>query len=142
MQYSNKSAARTPIIRRVVFLNKQLATYGRRLPHGRRKNDAVIREEQTVDLRRCYLYPLLEKAGVLFVYALRQLKGKDYLKRSMELVEEIQAQCYLIMELRGWNERVCAELDSICDDIAEQLHAVAAAQKASVIKSKDENERV
>jgi len=76
------------------------------------------------------MYPLLEKASTLFVYAMRQLKGKDYLKRSMELIEEIQAQCYLIMELRGWNERTCAELDRMCDEIAEQLNAIAAAHKS------------
>lgn len=85
----------------------------------------------TVDIRRCYFYPMLEKAGVLFTYAMRQLKGKDYLKRSIELIEEIQAQCYLIMELRGWSEKVCAELDMICDDIANQLYAIAATKSQS-----------
>ena len=130
MQYSNKSALRQPIICKVVLLNKQLVRYGRLLPHGRKHSGSCSPEELTVDIRRCYLYPLLEKAGTLFEYAMRQLKGKDYLKRSLELVEEIQARCYLIMELRGWNERTCAELDRMCDEIAEQLHAIAAAQKS------------
>ncbi len=131
MQYSNKSALKTPIINRVVYLNKQLAYYGRLLPHGRNRKNAAGEEQMTVDIRRCYFYPLLEKAGVLFTYAMRQLKGKDYLKRSIELIEEIQAQCYLIMELRGWSEKVCAELDMICDDIANQLHAIAATKSQS-----------
>ena len=130
MQYSNKSALRQPIISKVVLLNKQLAHYGRLLPHGKKRSISTIQEELTVDIRRCYLYPLLEKAGTLFVYAMRQLKGKDYLKRSTELIEEIQAQCYLIMELRGWNERTCAELDRICDEIAQQLYTISAAQKS------------
>jgi len=130
MQYNNKSALRQPIIGKVVYLNKQLAFYGRFLPHGKRHSGSKGSEEMTVDIRRCYLYPLLEKAGTLFVYAMRQLKGKDYLKRSSELIEEIQAQCYLIMELRGWNEKTCAELDRLCDEIATQLNAIAAAQKS------------
>lgn len=131
MQYSNKSALKTPIINRVVFLNKQLAYYGRLLPNGKKRKDASGDQRMTIDIRRAYFMPLLEKAGTLFVYAMRQLKGKDYLKRSIELIEEIQAQCYLIMELRGWSEKVCAELDMICDDITNQLHAIAAAQPKS-----------
>lgn len=125
MQYSNKSALKKPIINSVVYLNKQLCFYGRQLPQGKKRKGANGTENMAVDIRKCYFYPILEKAGVLFVYAMRQLKGKDYLKRSMELVEEIQAQCYLIMEMRGWNTRVCAELDIICDDIAEQLQAIS-----------------
>jgi len=130
MQYNNRSALQTPIINKVVYLNKQLAYYGRLLPHGRKRKNAAGEEQMAVDIRRCYFYPILEKAGVLFVYAMRQLKGKDYLKRSFELIEEIQAQCYLIMELRGWSERVCAELDLLCDDIAKQLYAISEAAKS------------
>ena len=63
MQYSNKSALKTPIINRVVYLNKQLAYYGRLLPHGRNRKNAAGEEQMTVDIRRCYFYPLLEKAG-------------------------------------------------------------------------------
>jgi len=131
MQYSNKSALKTPIINKVVYLNKQLAYYGRLLPNGKKRKDASGEQRMTIDIRRAYFMPLLEKAGTLFVYAMRQLKGKDYLKRSIELIEEIQAQCYLIMELRGWSEKVSAELDMICDDIANQLHAIAATKSQS-----------
>lgn len=131
MLYNNKSALKTPIINKVVYLNKQLAYYGRILPHGRNRKNAAGEVQMTVDIRICYFYPMLEKAGVLFTYAMRQLKWKDYLKRSIELIEEIQAQCYLIMELRGWSEKVCAELDMICDDIANQLYAIAATKSQS-----------
>ena len=131
MQYGNKSALKTPIINKVVYLNKQLAYYGRLLPNGKKRKDASGEQRMTIDIRRAYFMPLLEKAGTLFVYAMRQLKGKDYLKRSIELIEEIQAQCYLIMELRGWSEKVSAELDMICDDIANQLHAIAATKSQS-----------
>ena len=130
MLQGNKSALKTPIINEVVYLNRQLAYYGRVLPHGRRKKSADDNEQLTVDIRKCYLYPLLEKAGILFTYAMRQLRGRDYLKRSIELIEEIQAQCYLIYVLRGWSNKVCAELDMICDNIANQLTALSVAAKS------------
>ena len=126
MQYNNKSALATPIMNKVVLLNKQLAYYGAQLPHGKRRKNADGTSHMSVDIRRGYLYPLLEKANTLFVYAMRQLKGKDYVKRAQELIDEIQAQCYLILQLHGWNERVCAELDLLCDEISQQLHAIAA----------------
>lgn len=40
MLYDNKSALKTPIINKVVYLNKQLAYYGRLLPHGRNRKNA------------------------------------------------------------------------------------------------------
>ena len=126
MQYSNKSALATPIMNKVVLLNKQLAFYGSQLPHGKKRKDKNGMYRMSVDVRRGYLYPLLEKANTLFVYAMRQLKGKDYVKRAQEIIDEIQAQCYLILQMRGWNERTCAELDLLCDEISKQLHAIAA----------------
>lgn len=144
MVYGNKSAFRTPLIGRVVYLNKQLAHYGRLLPSGKKRKTASGEVRMTVDIRRYYFTPLLEKGNTLFVYAMRQLKGKDYLKRSVELIEEIQAQCFLMMELHGWNGEVCADLDMICDDIANQLYSLSKGQdkEARVIKPKGENERV
>lgn len=126
MQYNNKSALATPLANKVVLLNKQLAFYGAQCPHGKKHKNADGTIRMSVDIKRGYLYPLLEKGNTLFVYALRQLKGKDYVKRSQELIEEIQAQCYLIMQMRGWNERTCAELDLLCDDIAKQIYAITA----------------
>lgn len=102
MQYNNKSALATPIMNKVVLLNKQLAFYGAQLPHGKKRTSKDGSIHMSVDVRRGYLYPLLEKGNLLFVYAMRQLKGKDYLKRSQELIDEIQAQCYLILQLRRW----------------------------------------
>ena len=144
MVYSNKSAFHTPIIGRVVYLNKQLAHYGRHLPSGKKRKTSSGEVRMTVDIRRYYFTPLLEKGNTLFVYAMRQLKGKDYLKRSVELIEEIQAQCFLIMEMRGWNGEVCADLDMICDDIANQLYSLSKSQnkEARFIKPKGDNERV
>lgn len=124
MQYNNKSALTKPVIGKVIHLNKRLAYFGRLLPNGKKRKDTTKEQYMTVDIRRYYFMPLLEKAGLLFLYAMRQVKGKDYLKRSIELIEEIQAQCFLIMELHGWNNQVCAELDMICDDIADQLQAI------------------
>lgn len=98
MVYGNKSAFRTPLIGRVVYLNKQLAHYGRLLPSGKKRKTASGEVRMTVDIRRYYFTPLLEKGNTLFVYAMRQLKGKDYLKRSVELIEEIQAQCFRSLE--------------------------------------------
>ncbi len=131
MQYNNKSALATPIINRVVLLNKQLVFYGTKVPHGKKRTGKDGQVHTSVDIKRGYLYPLLEKGNTLFVYALRQLKGKDYLKRSQELIDEIQAQCYLILQMRGWSEKACAELDLLCDEIAQQLHAIAAARAAN-----------
>lgn len=130
MRHYNRSAIRTPIIGRVIQLNRVLAEKGKMLPHHKRGEGNAF----TVDIRRCYLYPMLEKASLLFVYALRQLRGKDYLKRATEIVDEIQAQAYLIFELKGWCAKTCAEIDLLCDDIAEQLAAIAC-----VAKSKDES---
>lgn len=129
MQYNNKSALSKPVIGKVIHLNKRLAYFGRLLPNGKKRKDTTNEQYMTLDIRRYYFYPLLEKAELLFTYAMRQVKGKDYLKRSIELIEEIQAQCVLIMEMQGWNNKVCAELDLICDDIADQLQAINAANQ-------------
>lgn len=132
MQYNNKSALATPIMNKVVLLNQQLAHFGSQLPQGKRRKAADGSTRMSVDIRRCYFYPLLEKANILFVYAMRQLKGKDYIRRSHDLIDEIQAQCYLILQMRGWSEKTCAQLDMLCDEISEQLHAISAHQAGAV----------
>ena len=127
MQYNNKSAIRTPIINKVITLNKALVEAGRKLPKGKKGANVVMH----VDIRHNYFAPVLKSGALLFMYAMRQLKGKDYVKRALEVVEEIQANCYLIHLLGGWNERKCAEFDLLCDEIASHLHAIASAAKAS-----------
>ncbi len=129
MQYNNSKAIRTPIISKVILLNKTLVEAGRKLPKGKQKNrngDVTM----SADIRHNYFDPVLRNGSLLFMYAMRQLKGKDYLKRATEVIEEIQSSCYLIHMLGGWNERMCAELDRMCDDIANQLYAITAAHKS------------
>lgn len=82
------------------------------------------------DIRHNYFDHVLRTGALLFLYAMRKLKGKEYVKRALEAVEEIQAYCYLILMLGGWNENLCAELDRMCDEIADQLHAIAAAHRS------------
>lgn len=84
----------------------------------------------SVDIRHNYFDAILKNGAILFRYAMRQLKGKDYLKRALDVIEEIQADSYLVLLLGGWNERKCAEIDRMCDEIAEQLHAITAAHKS------------
>lgn len=120
----NKRELTSPVINTVIYLNKRMIYYGHRLPHGRKRKTVTGDTIANVDIKRCYLYPLLEKTNTLFTYVFRTLRGKDYNKRSIELIEEIQATCYLIMELDGWNNAVCAELDQICDDIISQLNKI------------------
>lgn len=125
MQYNNAKAIRTPIISKVILLNKTLVDAGRKLPKGKKGADIVM----PVDIRHNYFAPILKNGALLFKYAMRQLKGKDYLKRALEVIEEIQADCYLIYLLGGWTERKCAEIDTICDEISSQLHAITSTAK-------------
>ena len=92
MQYNNAKAIRTPIISKVILLNKTLVDAGRKLPKGKKGADIVM----PVDIRHNYFAPILKNGALLFKYAMRQLKGKDYLKRALEVIEDIQADCYLI----------------------------------------------
>ena len=124
MQYNNAKAIRTPIISKVIYLNKTLVDAGRKLPKGKKGANIVM----PVDIRHTYFAPTLKTGGLLFKYALRQLKGRDYLKRALEVIEEIHADCYLIYLLGGWSERKCAEIDLQCDEIAHQLNAIASSR--------------
>lgn len=46
MQYNNKSALSTPLINRVVYLNKQLVEHGRKLPHGKARRSKYTRNKE------------------------------------------------------------------------------------------------
>ena len=129
MQRRNKQILQTPVINKIVYLNKMLIHNGHKLPHGRKHKNKDGEIVATIDVRRCYLYPLLEKAGTLFNCAFRQLRGKDYLKRSIEIIEEIQAQSYFITELKGWSNEVAAQIDVLCDEIIEQLYSIEESKK-------------
>ena len=92
MQYNNSKAIRTPIISKVILLNKTLAEAGRKLPKGKQRvrNGMVT---MSTDIRHNYFDQVLKNGAVLFRYAMRQLKGKDYAKRALEVVEDIQSDC-------------------------------------------------
>ncbi len=124
MQNSCSSALRKPIINKVVYLNEQLLMHGAKVPR---------------DLKRAILDGTKRTAAVLFIQAMRQLKGRDYIKRAIESAEEIQANVYLIFALHGWSNKVCAQIDQTCDDIINQLYAIANSQAHGdgFTKSKD-----
>lgn len=104
---------RTPIVGRVAALNKYIL-------QKRGKAKKAVQYNYVDDLlKQCYL---------LFKYALRQLSGKDYIKRTMELCEEIQASTYLIASLGGFTAEEAAHIDIEVDDI---LDGVIRVQKAS-----------
>lgn len=111
MQRSNTQALRTPIIQQIVLLNELLYVSGKKVPQP---------------LKRAVLEGIEKNAAILFRQAMRQLKGKDYLKRAIETLEEIQSDVFLIHSLHGWNNNItCAKIDLLCDDILKQLYAIA-----------------
>ena len=69
MQYNNKSAIRTPIINKVITLNKAFVEAGRKLPKGKKGANVVM----PVDIRHNYFAPTLKNGGLLFKYALRRI---------------------------------------------------------------------
>ena len=117
MQYSNSQALNTPIIQQVITLNEFLVEAGRKVP---------------APLKHAILDGMQKNAAVLFRQAMRQLKGKDYAKRALETVEEIQSDAFLIHALHGWNNKItCAKIDLMCDDIAKQLYALSSKAQGS-----------
>lgn len=75
MNRANHNRLNTPIITRVIELNKYLLQ---------------ISERAKNIIKRNYLDAALKKGATLFDYAMRQLKGLDYKKRASDLVYEIQ----------------------------------------------------
>ena len=123
MQSRSFHALETPIAGRVIQLNKILLN-ATTLPVKR--------------IQHTYCDTLLKNGSLLFTYAMRQLKGKDYKKRALEVIEEIQAMSYLIYSMQGWSSKVMTSIDVLCDDIASQICRL---DSARIIKSKDEDER-
>lgn len=132
MRYNNDQALRTPIINRVITLNRKLLYVGRRMPNGRKHSKAREMKElpMPVDIRHQYFDDVLKKGHILFIQAFRQLKGRDYIKRALETIEEIQASCYLVQSLGGMSDITCAEIDLLCQEIASQICAIQEAQKS------------
>ncbi len=79
------------------------------------------RKDMKTAIRYNYADDLLKQLLLLFKYAMRQLAGKDYVKRAMELCEEIQAQTYLIRNLGGLSDRDTATIDVEVDAILDEL---------------------
>ena len=115
MQRRVRSALATPIIGMVKELNKYLIEKSGQL-HKK--------------LQHNYADGMLKDGALLFKYAMRQLQGKDYKKRTMELLEEIQSNAYFLLAIGGWNEKTAAYIDKICDDIAENMSRMRNAANA------------
>ena len=103
----------TPIIGRVACLNEYVLS-------KRGKAKKVLQYNYIDDVvKQCYL---------LFKYAMRQLSGKDYVKRSIELCEEIQCSCYLVARLGGFTKEECARIDILVDEILDEINKCAKSQ--------------
>lgn len=119
MQKRVRSALATPIIGRVIELNKFIITKSGQL-HKK--------------LQHNYADGMLKDGALLFRYAMRQLQGRDYKKRTLELLDEIQSTAYLIMSLGGWNEQTAAYIDKMCDDIADNIARLSNTASAGITK--------
>lgn len=106
MNRANHNRLNTPIITRVIELNKYLLQ---------------ISERAKNIIKRNYLDAVLKKGATLFDYAMRQLKGLDYKKRASDLVYEIQSSVYFISALGGCGARSCAIIDRFCDEVLVML---------------------
>ena len=103
-----------PLIGKVIALNQYLVKV-RTLPEK--------------EIRHIYVETLLKSADTLFAQAMREVRGKDYLKRATETIEEITARNYLIYSLRGWSNKVTARIDAMCEDITAELYKIDAVNK-------------
>ena len=106
MNRATKNRINSPIITRVIELNKHLLG---------------ITNKAFNLIKRNYLDAVLKKGAMLFDYAMRQLKGLDYIKRASELTYEIQSNIYFIAALGGCDAKSCAVIDRFCDEILEML---------------------
>lgn len=105
----NKRILTSPIIGRVVELNKFLIAHGLKAPKF---------------LQHAYIRPYLWRdAALLFQYARRQLLGLDYVKRTVELCEEIEAYAYLVAALGGWDACVAGDVNVMTENIISQVEA-------------------
>ena len=106
----------TPLVGRIAALNRYVLA-------KRGKAKKAVQYNYTDDLlKQCYL---------LFKYALRQLSGKDYIKRTIELCEEIQTSTYLIAALGGFTNEEAAHIDIAVDDILDEMVRVSKTSESS-----------
>ena len=76
-----------------------------------------------------YIDDMVKQCFLLFKYAMRQLSGKDYVKRSTELCEEIQCSAYLIARLGGFTKDECATIDVYVDEILDDIDNASKSMK-------------
>lgn len=125
---SNKSALQTPIIGRVIELNRYVW----------QKRPLLNK-----DIRHNHYQSLLSQCDLLFAQAMREVRGKDYLKRANECLQDIQAKTYLIYALNvGWNMKIATRIDMMCDEISEHLFKISESRNARINKFKDEVKRL
>ena len=117
MHQDMKRYMKRPIIGKVIALNQYLMT---------------VRTLPSKDIRNVYVATLLKSADSLFSQALREVRGKDYLKRAIETVDEIVGRTYLIYSLHGWSNKVTARIDAMCEEIASELK-----KEDAIIKSQN-----
>lgn len=107
MVTSNKQALITPIMGKVVELNKYIYN---------------VRSIPPKPLQHIYVDTIMQRCSTLYIQAMRELRGKDYLRRAIEAIEEIQSLSYLVYSMKGWNNKVVSNIDAMCDEIAEHLY--------------------
>ena len=117
MRHNSKHAIERPIIKKCTLLYEMLLDGKKKAPR---------------DIQHSILDSTIKTAHVLYIQAFRQARGKDYLKRAIETLEEIQADIYLVMLMHGWSKDFCAKLDVMCDDIEQCLYASANANAQRV----------
>ena len=116
MKSRTHSRLHSPIAQRVAALNRYILA-----KRGKAKKAVQYN----------YIDDLLKQCYLLFKYALRQLAGKDYIKRTIELCEEIQTTTYLIASLGGYTNEEAAHIDIQVDEILDEVMRVKKASELS-----------
>ena len=109
----NRAVLVSPIINKVVELNNYM------IHHGKQAYKIV---------QHNYIDAMLKDGCTLFRYARRQLLGKDYAKRTVELCEELEAMAYFVAALKGWLPKVAGDINVMTEEIVAQVMAHANSQ--------------
>lgn len=104
------TALKTPVIGRVVMLNRYMINYGK-------KAYKLIQHN--------YIDSILKEGVLLFKHCYRQLLGLNYTKRVLETAYEIQAQAYFISSIGGWPAKVSAVIDEYCENIIQDISKIS-----------------
>ena len=109
----NRAVLVSPIINKVVELNNYM------IHHGKQAYKIV---------QHNYIDAMPKDGCTLFRYARRQLLGKDYAKRTVELCEELEAMAYFVAALKGWPPKVAGDINVMTEEIVAQVMAHANSQ--------------